>query len=140
MSDFDLDRLGDVWRQQPDAAEMERLQRSAAAVRRRARLSQIVDVVVAVAVAGVVIVLVLSNPRSEAFVMGAAAILVLLYSNFRLRKLRQVELRILSGSTEDMLDQSIERVEKTIKHNRFTLIAMGPGIIIGALFGSAALR
>jgi hypothetical protein len=140
MSDFDLDRLGDVWRQQPNPAEMERLQRSAAAVSRRARLSQIVDIVAAIAVAGVVIILVLSNPRSEAFVMGTAAILVLLYSNFRQRKLRQVELRSLSGSTEDMLDQSIERVEKTIKHNRFTLIAMGPGIVIGALFGSAALR
>ena len=37
MSDFDLDRLGDVWRQQPDPAEMERLQRTAAAVSRRAR-------------------------------------------------------------------------------------------------------
>lgn len=140
MSDFDLDRLGDVWRQQPDPAEMERLQRSAAAVRRRARRSQIIDIVAAVAVALVVIVLVLSNPRSEAFVMGAAAILVLLYSNIRLRKLRQVELRILSGGTEDMLDQSIERVEKTIKHNRFTLIAMGPGIVIGALFASTALK
>ena len=118
---------------------MERLQRSAAAVRRRARLSQIVDVAVAVAVAGVVIILVLSNPRSEAFVMGAAAILVLLYSNYRLRKFRQVELRTLSGSTEDMLDQSIDRVEKTIKHNRFTLIALAPGIVMGALLASVAL-
>ena len=32
MSDFDLDRLGDVWRQQPDPAEMERLRRTAIAV------------------------------------------------------------------------------------------------------------
>ena len=44
MSDFDLDRLGDVWRQQPDPAEMERLQKSAAAVARRARRAQVVDV------------------------------------------------------------------------------------------------
>jgi len=90
MSDFDLERLGDVWRQQPDAAEMERLQRTAAAVSRRARYSQIVDVAAAVAIAGVVISLVASNPRGDAVLMGTAAILVLLYSNFRQRKLRQV--------------------------------------------------
>lgn len=139
MSDFDLDRLGDVWRQQPDPAEMERLQRSAAAVSRRARLSQIVDVVAAVAVAGVVIVLVLSNPRSEAFVMGAAAILVLLYSNYRQRKLRQIELRSLTGSTENMLQQSVERIETTLRHNRFVLLAIGPALAVGLLFGAAAI-
>ena len=82
MTDFDLERLGDVWRQQPDPAEMERLQRAAAAVGRRARLSQIVDIVAAIGVAAVVIALVLSNPRTETFVMGAAAILILLYSNY----------------------------------------------------------
>jgi L-asparagine transporter-like permease len=139
MSDFDLDRLGDVWRQQPDPAEMERLQRSAAAVSRRARLSQIVDVVAAIAVAGVVIVLVLSNPRSEAFVMGAAAILVLLYSNIRSRKLRQIELRSLTGSTENMLQQSVERIETTLRHNRFVLLAIGPALAVGLLFGAAAI-
>ena len=108
MSDFDLDRLGDVWRQQPDPAEMERLQRTAVAVARRARLAAIVDICAAVAVAAVVVILVLANPRSQTFVMGCAAILVLLGSNVRLRKLRQVELKGLTGTTEDMLDQSIE--------------------------------
>lgn len=139
MSDFDLDRLGDVWRQQPDPAEMERLQRSAAAVSRRARLSQIIDVGAAIAVAGVVIVLVLSNPRGEAFVMGAAAILVLLYSNIRSRKLRQIELRSLAGSTENMLQQSVERIETTLRHNRFVLLALGPALAVGLLFGAAAV-
>src|SRR5207237_8830035 len=61
MSDFDLDRLGDVWRQQPDPAEMERLRRTAIAVARRARLGAIVDVLAAVAVAAVVFVLVIIN-------------------------------------------------------------------------------
>jgi hypothetical protein len=140
MTDFDLERLGDVWRQQPDPAELERLQRAAAAVSRRARLSQIVDIVAAMAVAGVVIALVLSNPRTEAFLMGAAAILVLLYSNYRQRKLRQVELRSLTGSTETMLQQSIERVETTLKHNRVSLIALGPALVIGVLFAFTVLE
>jgi hypothetical protein len=139
MTDFDLERLGDVWRQQPDPAEMERLQRAAAAVSRRARLSQIVDIVAAVAVAAVVIALVLSNPRTEAFVMGAAAIVILLYSNYRQRQLRQVELRNLTGSTENMLEQSIERVETTLKHNRVSLIALGPALVIGVLFAFTVL-
>ncbi|HEV2816601.1 MAG TPA: hypothetical protein VGW40_05200 [Allosphingosinicella sp.] len=140
MSDFDLDRLGDVWRRQLDPAEMERLQRTAAAVSRRARFSQILDIVAGVALSAVVIVLVWTNPALETFLMGGAAILLLLGSHIRLRKLRQVELRSLAGSTEDMLDQSIERVSTTLRHNRFTLIAMGPGLVFGILLASVADR
>jgi hypothetical protein len=138
MTDFDLDRLGDVWRQQPDPAEMERLQRTAAAVSRRARISQIVDIVAGVAVSAIVIFLVWTNPRFETFLMGAAAILVLLGSNVRLRKLRQVELRSLAGTTEGMLDQSIERLETSLKHKRFSLLAIGPALVIGFLLAWAA--
>lgn len=135
MNDFDLDRLGDVWRQQPDPAEMERLQRSAAAVSRRARFSQILDVAVAAALAGAAIFLVSLNPRSEAVLAGAAAIVVLLYGNIRQRRLRQVELRSLTGKAEDMLQQSVERVETTLRHHRLTLLAMGPTCLVGVLFG-----
>jgi hypothetical protein len=140
MTDLDLDRLGDVWRQQPDAAEMESLRRSAAAVSRRARLARIVDIGAALAVAAVVILLVLSNPKIGTFLVGGAAILVLLGSNVRLRNLRQIELRSLSGSTEDMLDQSIERIETTLKHNRLSLIAGGPAVLVGLLVASTADR
>jgi hypothetical protein len=121
MSDFDLDRLGDVWRQQPDPAEMARLQRTAIAVARRARLSAILDICAALAVAAVVIVLVLTNPKVETLVMGSAALFVLLWSNIRLRKVREVQLRELAGTTENMLDQSIARVETTLRHHKFTL-------------------
>jgi hypothetical protein len=136
MTDFDLDRLGDVWRQQPDPAEMERLRRSAATVARRARFSQVIDVATAVAVAGVVIALVASNPKLDTILIGAAAILVLLGSNIRLRKLRRVELRNLTGSTEDMLDQSIVRAETTLRHHRFGLLGVGPAVVIGVIVAS----
>ena len=138
MTDFDLDRLGDVWRRQLDPAEMERLQRTAAGVSRRARFSQILDIFGAVAVAVMVVFLVWTNPRLETFLMGGAAIVVLLGSNIRLRKIRQVELRGLTGSTEDMLDQSIDRLETTLKHKRFSLIAIGPALVIGLLLAWAA--
>jgi|GEM_PF-2362890 len=137
MSDFDLDRLGDVWRQQPDAAEMERLRRSAVAVSRRARFLQIIDVVGAIVAVGVVILVVLFNPRTETVALGSAAILLLLVSNVRLRKLRQVELRSLTGSAEDMLAQSIERVENTLKYQRFCLFAVMPGLVLGYFAASA---
>ena len=133
MTDFDLDRLGDVWRQQPDAAEMERLQRSAAAVARRARVTQVTDIVAALAVAAVVIFLVASNPRPGTVMIGGAAILILLFSNIRLRKVRRIELGHLTGSTEEMLDQSITRVETTVRHHRFSLIGVVPGLLVGAL-------
>lgn len=140
MNEFDLDRLGDVWRQQPDPEEMERLQRTAAAVSRRARWGQVVDIGAAIAVAGVVILLVLSNPRIATVLMGAAAILVLLVSNVRLRKLRQVELRSLTGTTEEMLEQSIDRVANTLRYQIFSLIASGPAVLIGYLAASATQR
>ena len=133
MSDFDLDRLGDVWRQQPDPAEMERLQKSAAAVARRARLAQVADIVVAVAVAAVVVFLVASNPKPGTVLIGSAAILVLLFSNIRLRKVRRIELEHLAGGTEEMLDQSINRVETAVRHHRFGLIGVGPAVLIGVL-------
>jgi len=140
MSDFDLERLGDVWRQQLDPAELERLQRTATAVSRRARFSQILDIIAGVAVSAIVILLVWTNPTFETFVMGGTAILLLLGSNIRLRKLRQVELKSLAGSTEEMLDQSIERVSTAVRHNRFTLIVMGPGLAFGILFASVVDR
>jgi hypothetical protein len=139
MSDLDLDRLGDVWRQQPDPAEMQRLQRTGLAVARRARFGAIVDICAAVAVAGLVVILVLANPRFQTIVMGSAAILVLLGSNIRLRKLRKVELQGLTGTTEEMLDQSIARVETTLRHHKFTLYGAAPTILVTWLGFSAAL-
>jgi hypothetical protein len=138
MTDFDLDRLGDVWRQQPDPAEMERLQKSAATVARRARIAQVIDIGAAVAVSAVVIMLVLSNPRVNTFLMGAAAILVLLAGNVRLRKVRKIELQHLTGGTEDMLDQSIIRVETTLRHHRFGLIGILPAFVVGTMVALAA--
>lgn len=133
MTDFDLDRLGDVWRQEPDPEEMARLQRSAAAVARRARITQVIDIVAALAVAAVVIFLVASNPKAGTVLVGGAAILVLLISNIRLRRVRRIELEHLTGGTEEMLDQSIARVETTVRHHRFSLIGLVPAVLVGAL-------
>ena len=131
MNDLDLDRLGDVWRQRPDPEELDELKRAAEAVRRRAKWSQVVDVVAAVAVAGVVLFLVLSNPTTDTLLVGGAAILILLVSQIRSRRLRQQELRSLTGSVEQMLDQSIERVQATLKRARSGLIFLVPGVLLG---------
>ena len=133
MIDFDLDRLGGVWRQRPDAAELERLKRSADAVRRRARWAQRFDVVAGVVVAAVVLLLVLSNPKVDTLLVGGAAILAMLGTEVRSRRLRQEELRSLTGSTEQMLDQSIDRTKATIKRSRFQLLSVAPGLSLGLL-------
>ena len=138
MTDLDLERLGDVWRQQPDPEELERLQRTAQGVRRRARLQQILDVVTATLVAGVVLYFVSTSGRIDAVLVGTAAILVLLLNSVRQRRLREVELRSLTGSTEDMLDQSIERVETTVRHNRWSLIGIGPACGLAMIFAATA--
>ena len=138
MTDFDLDRLGDVWRQQPDPAEMERLRKSAGTVARRARIAQVTDIVAAITVAAVVIFLVASNPKPGTVAVGGAAILVLLFSNIRLRRVRQIELEQLTGGTEEMLDQSIARVEMTLRHHRTGMIGIVPAVLVGALVAYVA--
>ena len=135
MSDFDLDRLGDVWRQQPDPAELEALRRAADAVRRRARWSQLIDVAAALVVVGVVLYLALSNPEKDAMIVGGAAIAILLYSLVRQRRMREEELRGLTGSAEEMLDQSIIRVQATLKRAKFGAIMMPAGLILGLALG-----
>ena len=134
MTDFDLDRLGDVWRQQPDQAEMERLQRTAAAVARRARWGQVIDAGSALLVAAVVILLVSANPAVDTMLMGAAAILVLLVGHSRQRQLRRIELKSLTGGTEEMLQQSLARIDATVKRARFSLLTLPPAIALGWLF------
>lgn len=138
MSDFDLDRLGDVWRQQPDPAEMDRLQRAATAIARRARWGQVVDVVAALAVSVVVLFLVLANPDKNTIVVGAGTVLLLLFSQRRQRRLREIELLSLTGTAEDMIEQSIARIRATLKRTRLSLLLLGPGILLGLLFAHLA--
>ena len=140
MTDLDLERLGDLWRQQPDPKELEELRRAAEKVRKRARWAQTVNLLAAVVVAGVVLTLVASSPRTDTVVIGAAAILLLLVSQIRQRRVWQIELRSLSGTTEQMLDQSIARLQTSVRQTRFTLIAMGPGLVAGYLVASSAER
>jgi len=136
VSDFDLDRLGDLWRAQPDAAEMAALQRAAAAVARRARWGQLADFALSALVSVAVVILVWSNPTTKTALVGGAAILLMLSSHVRQRQLRKLELEELAGSSEQMLDQSIERVEATIKRNRFGLIGVVPGFLVGIAFAA----
>lgn len=131
MTDLDLEKLGEQWRQQPDPAELEELRRTALAVSRRARRAQIVELAMSVIVAGLVILLVLSNPKADTMLVGGGAILLFLVNHRRQRRLRQVELQGLAGGTEDMLDQSIARVDASLRRGRFSLAAIGPGILLG---------
>jgi hypothetical protein len=131
LTDLDLEHLGDVWRQQPDPAELERLRRTAETVRRRARWSQAVDAVAALLVAGVVLLLVAGNPELDTMIVGGGAVLVLLAGHIRSRRLREEELRSLSGSAEQMLDQSVARLKAKIKRTRYQLLCLLPGFGIG---------
>lgn len=131
MTELDLDRLGDVWRQRPDPKEMEELQRAADAVSRRVRWGQRLDIVAALLVGGVVLFLAISSPRSEALVVAGGLILVLLVSQIRSRRFRQEELRSLTGMTEEMLDQSIARLQATLKRIRQQLLLIVPGLLFG---------
>ena len=137
MTDFDLDRLGDVWRQRPTPEELESLRRTADQVSRKARWAQLLDVGAAVLIAAGILVMVIAHPAVETTIFGAAAILILLVGQIRQRRFRSIELRALTGGTEEMIDQSIERVEASLKRARFSLIVLGPGLAVGWLLARA---
>jgi hypothetical protein len=140
MSEIDLDRLGDVWRAPPDPAEIEQLRRGAEAVRRRARWGQLVDYGLAVLVSGVVLILMVSNPSTATGLLGGAAILLMLHSTVRQRQLRRIEVQELSGPTEEMLNQSIARVEAALKRNKLALFGYLPSLLAGVLFAASIER
>ena len=137
MTDLDLDRLGDLWRQRPTPAEMESLRRTAEAVQRKARWGLLVDNGAAIIVGAIVLLLVLSNPTTDTMIVGGGAILILLLSQSRTRRLRAEELKGLTGSTQEMLDQSIARARATLTKARYQLIAIAPGFALG--LGVAAI-
>jgi hypothetical protein len=137
MTDFDLDRLGEMWRTEPDPAEMEKLRLAAEGIARNARLAQFFDAAFAIIVSAIVLFLALSNPKPQTLILGAGAIALMLFGTVRQRRLRQVELESLSGTAEQMLDQSIGRLRATIRRTRLALISLTPAFVIGLGFGMA---
>ena len=65
MTEFDFDHLGDVWRQQPDPAELEALKRAAEACAAAPAGVSLIDISSALIVSGVVLSFVLLNPKRD---------------------------------------------------------------------------
>jgi hypothetical protein len=124
MSDFDLDRLGEMWRQDPEPAEIEHLRATARTVSRRARMAQFVDTVGAFVVGMALVALVIVSQSPKTFVAVSAALLLMAFSVINNRKLREAEIRMLTGTTEEMIDQSIERLVSKRKRMRFNTLSM----------------
>lgn len=134
MNDLDLERLAQMWQQPPPQAELDWMEESAMRGRRRGRAAMWLDAGLAMAVAALMIFLVWLNPRTGTAVAATAGIALLLLTQRRQRRLRAVELQGLTGSTEDMLDQSIARTRAALKRNRFSLVGIGPATLLGWLF------
>jgi len=140
MIDRELDDLGGLWRQEPDRAEIEALRRSAARIARRGRMARAIEGGFAGLIAIVALVIVVARPSFDVALMGGTVILILLISQMRQRRLREVELKSLTGSAAEMLDQSIARVDAAIRRNRFGLIGMVPALAVTLVFAHLAER
>lgn len=137
MTDLDLERLGDLWRKEPDPEEIRELLRSANAARRRAQRALLFDYVYAAAMVIAVAIVVVLSPELDTLIAGGGAIFVLVMSQLRQRRFRRVELQGFTGDTATMLDQSIARAQALVKRSRISLIAMAPATLAGILFGLA---
>jgi hypothetical protein len=132
MSDFDLDRLGNLWRQDPEPAEIEKLRLTARGVSRRARWAQFGDTAGALVAGAGLLVVCFANRNLQTLIPAGASILFMLISVIRTRKLREIEIRSLTGTTEEMIEQSIERVHATRKRIRFSALGLLAAIPLGA--------
>lgn len=135
MTDLDLDRLGQLWRAELPAGTVEGLQRSAARIRRRARIAMIVDYTLAAACVLTIIYLIASTPKLEVMAVGGVALFMLVTGQMRQRRLRQLELKGLTGGTASMIDQSIVRAEATLKRTKSSLLLVIPATAVGVLLG-----
>ncbi|HEV2748364.1 MAG TPA: hypothetical protein VGW34_13830 [Allosphingosinicella sp.] len=136
MTDIDLDKLGTVWRGSLADEQISDLVRSARKVSRRARIGLMLDQVGAALVVLAVLVIVAVDGEADTIFFGSVAILVLVLSQLRQRRYRQIEVRSLTGGTEAMIEQLIERQRASLKRVRFGLWIIGPATVAGVLFAS----
>ena len=135
MTDFDLERLGSLWRTEPEPEGIRELQKSARAASRRARRALVLDFILTGIAVGTVLFILAVNPNVPALIVGGLAVGVAIRGQLRQRRLRRIELQELTGDTESMINGSIARVEATLKRASSGLIVLGPAVLLGLLFG-----
>jgi hypothetical protein len=135
VNEFDLDRLGSLWRTEPGAEELSKLRRSAESARRRAYWTSLLDYGLAAIAVSTVLMILAFNPNFEAILVGAAAVVVAIMSLTGRKRARRIELQSLAGDTESMLETSIAAVETRLKRSKSGLMVLGPSILLGVLFG-----
>src|SRR3546814_15869607 len=67
--------------------------------------------------------------------VGGVALFMLVTGQMRQRRLRQLELKGLTGGTASMIDQSIVRAEATLKRTKSSLLLVIPATAVGVLLG-----
>src|SRR3546814_19901661 len=82
----------------------------------------IVDYTLATACVLTIIYLIASTPKLEVMAVGGVALFMLVTGQLRQRRLRQLELKGLTGGTASMIDQSIVRAEATLKRTKSSLL------------------
>jgi hypothetical protein len=135
VSDLDLERLGELWRGDPQPEAIEELRRAAAAAKRRGPVKTMLDYALAVVMAAAVLFIIAVDRQVDTAFVGAVALLMLIFGQLRQRRFRRLELESLSGDTSSMIDQSIERVEATFKHASQGLLLLPPAITLGIVLG-----
>jgi hypothetical protein len=135
VNDFDLDRLGSLWRTEPEAGEIRELKRSADLARRKAYWTSLLDYGLASIAVGTVLLILGFNPKLEAVLVGGTAVVVAIMSLTGRKRARRIELQSLAGDTESMLETSIAAVEARLRRSKSGLMVIGPSILLGVLFG-----
>ena len=138
MTDLDLERLGDLWREEPDPKAIAELLRAAGAARRRALAGLLFDYALAALLLAACVTIIAVNPKLEVIAVGVLAIVLLVTSQVRQLQSRRLELKGLTGDTEKMLDQSIAQVEARVKQARSGLILFVPAFLVGLAFAAVS--
>jgi Mn2+/Fe2+ NRAMP family transporter len=140
VTDFDLERLGELWREQPDPEEVERQRLAAREVARKARRAELAENVLAALTLLVILAVVSINPGTVSYGLGVLTAFLIVSSQLRQRRFRRAEIVSLTGETPTMLDRAIVRLEATLRRTRFGMLVIGPATAVGAFFALSVDR
>jgi hypothetical protein len=138
MSQGDLEDLAALWRDEPDAAEQEQLQRLARKARRRGRLVDYVDLTMVVLVIGGSVAAAFAA-RSPLLMAGALVLIVAtVWLTWKRRTIRQMTRDLVTTDRDSFLAGSIRHTKANLRRNTLSLIAFPLIVPLAVLLKRAA--
>ena len=130
----DFDDLGSLWTEETVAGERDHVQALARNVPLRAKLLDLADLGIGLAIAALVLLTLLVRPAPVTLAVGMVASAALLWSSWtRYQLKRQILMSLAAGDRSDLLERDIGRVTRSLHHAQLGLWAAAPVFLLFAM-------